>query len=118
MDEGAIGISAARQVLPEVVRSGRAPRSVVAELGLAQVSDTAELEQAARTALETGGSVIFPFTTAQRLLKTGPTSPDHLLEPGELCARFDVAGWTTMFYEETREPEAVARLAAARRSRS
>ena len=62
-----------------------------------------------------GGVVLYEtFTTAQRALGTGPTSPDHLLEPGELRARFDVAGWDVLFYEETREPEAVARLAARR----
>ena len=47
-----------------------------------------------------------------RALGTGPTSADHLLEPGELRARFDVDGWDVLFYEETSEPEAVARLAA------
>jgi tellurite methyltransferase len=54
------------------------------------------------------------FTTAQRALGTGPTSPDHLLEPGELRRRFD--DWDMRFYEETFEPEAVARLVARRRS--
>ena len=34
-----------------------------------------------------GGVVLYEtFTTAQRALGTGPTSPDHLLEPGELQA--------------------------------
>jgi SAM-dependent methyltransferase len=62
-----------------------------------------------------GGMVLYEtFTTAQRALGSGPKSPDHLLEPGELRARFDVVGWDVLFYEETREPEAVARLAARR----
>jgi len=52
------------------------------------------------------------FTTAQRALGAGPTSPDHLLEPGELRARFDIDGWDVLFYEETLKPEAMARLAA------
>src|SRR5262249_21799848 len=44
VDDGQIGISAARQVLPRVYESGRSPQSLVAELGLAQVSDSSELE--------------------------------------------------------------------------
>jgi tellurite methyltransferase len=63
-----------------------------------------------------GGVVLYEtFTTAQRALGTGPTSPDHLLEPGELRARFDIDGWDVLFYEETLQPEAMARLAAQRR---
>jgi SAM-dependent methyltransferase len=54
------------------------------------------------------------FTTAQRALGTGPRSPEHLLEDGELRARFEIAGWDVLYYEETRAPEAVARLAARR----
>jgi SAM-dependent methyltransferase len=64
-----------------------------------------------------GGMVLYEtFTTAQRALGTGPKSPAHLLEPGELRARFDIDGWDVLFYEETLKPEAVARLAARRRS--
>jgi aspartyl-tRNA(Asn)/glutamyl-tRNA(Gln) amidotransferase subunit B len=44
VDDGQIGISAARQVLPRVYELGRSPQSLVAELGLAQVSDSTELE--------------------------------------------------------------------------
>src|SRR5947207_970002 len=44
VDDGVIGISAARQVLPTVYASGRSPRVVIDELGLAQVSDTTALE--------------------------------------------------------------------------
>jgi SAM-dependent methyltransferase len=56
------------------------------------------------------------FTTLQRACGSGPTSPDHLLEPGELRARFAAPQWDVLFYEETRAPEAVARIAARRRS--
>jgi SAM-dependent methyltransferase len=64
-----------------------------------------------------GGVVLYEtFTTAQRALGTGPKSADHLLEPGELRARFEIDGWQLLFYEETLQPEAVARLAARRRS--
>src|SRR5262249_36707109 len=74
-----------------------------------------DLLPALRSAAAPGGVVLYEtFTTAQRALGTGPTSPDHLLEPGELRSRFEVAGWEVLFYEETVEPEAVARLAARR----
>jgi len=72
-----------------------------------------DLFPALQSAAAPGGMVVYEtFTTAQRALGIGPTSPDHLLEPGELRSRFDVAGWDVLFYEEVLEPEAVARLAA------
>jgi tellurite methyltransferase len=62
---------------------------------------------------KTGGVVLYEtFTVNQRRLGFGPTSADHLLQPGELrqfFERFDV-----LFYEETEEPEAVARIVARR----
>jgi len=62
-----------------------------------------------------GGVVVYEtFTTAQRALGSGPRSPDHLLEPGELRARFAVDGWDVLFYEETVKPDALARLVAQR----
>jgi SAM-dependent methyltransferase len=74
-----------------------------------------DLFESLRAAVAPGGVVLYEtFTTAQRALGSGPKSPDHLLEPGELRARFDVDGWNVLFYEETLEPEAVARLAARR----
>jgi tellurite methyltransferase len=54
------------------------------------------------------------FTTQQRALGRPPTSPDHLLEPGELRAAF--AALDLLFYEEVMAPDAVARLAARSRS--
>src|SRR5262245_26425209 len=78
-----------------------------------------DLFPALQAAVVPGGVVLYEtFTTAQRALGIGPTSPEHLLEPGELRARFDVDGWEVLFYEETREPEAVARLAARRSAKS
>lgn len=66
-----------------------------------------------RDAVVPGGYVIYEtFTILQRALGSGPTSPDHLLEQGELRAAFD--GWEVLFYEEVTEPEAVARLVARR----
>ena len=74
-----------------------------------------DLFPALQRAVRPGGYVLYEtFTTAQRALGIGPTSPDHLLEPGELRARFEVSGWESLFYEETIEPEAVARLVARR----
>jgi len=65
--------------------------------------------------LAPGGVVIYEtFTTAQRALGRPPTSPDHLLEPGELRRRFD--GCDVLFYEEVPAPDAVARLVARSRS--
>lgn len=74
-----------------------------------------DLFPALRDALAPGGVVIYEtFTTAQRALGTGPTSPDHLLKPGELRTRFD--SLQLVFYEEVSAPEAVARLVASRPS--
>jgi tellurite methyltransferase len=66
-----------------------------------------------RSTVVPGGVVLYEtFTVAQRDLGRGPTSPDHLLEPGELRSRFD--GFDVLFYEEVPGPEAVARIAARR----
>jgi SAM-dependent methyltransferase len=66
-----------------------------------------------RAAVRPGGVVLYEtFTAAQRALGWGPTSPDHLLEPGELLKSFE--GFEVLFYEEVSAPEAVARLAARR----
>ena len=66
-----------------------------------------------RESLVPGGVILYEtFTEAQRALGTGPTSPDHLLAPGELCARFD--GFDRVFYEEESASEAVARIVARR----
>lgn len=66
-----------------------------------------------REAVVPGGVVIYEtFTSAQRALGTGPTSPDHLLEPDELRRAFE--GFDVLFYEEVASPEAVARIVARR----
>jgi SAM-dependent methyltransferase len=66
-----------------------------------------------QNAVKPGGFVLYEtFTVAQRTLGSGPTSGEHLLEPGELRDRF--SGWGELFYEEVTSPEAVARLAAQR----
>ncbi len=76
-----------------------------------------DLFPAIGAALAPGGVVLYEtFTAAQRALGVGPTSPDHLLEPGELAGRFP--GFEQLFYEEVSAPEAVARLAARKRQRA
>jgi SAM-dependent methyltransferase len=74
-----------------------------------------DLFPALRDAIAPGGIVLYEtFTTRQRELGRPPTSPDHLLEPGELRKAFD--GFDRLFYEEVAAPDAVARLAARSRS--
>lgn len=68
-----------------------------------------------RSAVAPGGVMIYEtFTTRQRALGRPPTSPDHLLEPGELRRRFD--GFDVVCYEEVMAPDAVARIVARSRS--
>lgn len=65
------------------------------------------------TSLRPGGVVIYEtFTRRQLEHGRGPTSPDHLLEPGELRTRFP--SFDVLFYEEVDEPEGLARLVARR----
>ena len=72
-----------------------------------------DLFDSVRRAVVPNGVVIYEtFTVNQRALGFGPKSPDHLLEPGELRARFD--GFDILSYEEVIETEAVARLIARR----
>jgi len=72
-----------------------------------------DLVPAIRTTVAPHGVVLYEtFTTAQRALGRGPTSPDHLLEPLELRRLF--SDLEILFYEEVTEPEAVARIAARR----
>ena len=72
-----------------------------------------DLIEAIRDAVTPDGIVLYEtFTSHQRTHGVGPTSPDHLLEPGELRTRFD--GFDVMFYEEVLAPEAVARIVARR----
>lgn len=68
---------------------------------------------ALQDALTPSGVIVYEtFTQAQRGLGCGPTSPDHLLAPGELRARFEA--FEVLFYQELVEPEAVARIVARR----
>ena len=61
VDEGAIGISAARQLLPPLIETGKAPLALVDELGLAQVSDSAALEDAVRGTIQANPSAVTDY---------------------------------------------------------
>src|SRR4051812_29692992 len=55
-----------------------------------------DLFSSLRGAVKRGGYVIYEtFTVGQRALGVGPTSPDHLLAPGELRDLF--GGWEILF---------------------
>ena len=74
-----------------------------------------DLFPALNTALVPGGLLLYEtFTEAQRALRRGPTSPDHLLLTNELRERFSALD--VLFYDEVTAPEAVARLAARKPS--
>ena len=74
-----------------------------------------DLFPAIRQMVKAEGVVLYEtFTVNQRQLGFGPTSPDHLLHPGELRQFFE--GFDVMFYEEVDVPEAVARIVARRTS--
>ena len=95
-----------------VRRSDRASSAVVAiRRDRGHALPAAESVSRVERSRPSGRVVLYEtFTTAQRALGTGPTSPDHLLEPGELRQAFD--GFEVLFYEEVTAPEAVARIAA------
>ena len=58
-----------------------------------------------------GGFVMYEtFTTGQIARGFGPSSPDHLLHPGELAGAF--RDWIVLHSEEVEEPAAMARLVA------
>jgi len=64
-----------------------------------------------RGSVRPGGFVMYEtFTTGQIARGAGPSSPDHLLQPGELRAAF--GDWTMFHSEEVAEPAAMARLVA------
>ena len=64
-----------------------------------------------KNAVTPGGFVMYEtFTIHQVRFGRGPSSPDHLLHPGELAAAF--ADWDILFSEEAAAPAAMARLVA------
>ena len=73
-----------------------------------------------RASVKPGGAIVYEtFTTRQRELGRRPTSPDHLLEPGELRRYFERGnGFELLADEEIVDQDAVARVVARRRSAS
>jgi aspartyl-tRNA(Asn)/glutamyl-tRNA(Gln) amidotransferase subunit B len=65
VDQGVVGISAAKQVLPEVYRTGKGPRTLIDELGLAQVSDVSALEEAVRAVIEASPAAVADFKSGK-----------------------------------------------------
>lgn len=64
-----------------------------------------------KRAVRPGGFVVYEtFTTGQIARGFGPSSPDHLLHPGELGAAF--ADWILLHGEEVEHPAAMARIVA------
>jgi len=64
-----------------------------------------------KRAVRPGGFVLYEtFTVGQITRGFGPTSPEHLLHPGELERAF--ADWHVVFSEEQDEPSSMARLVA------
>jgi aspartyl-tRNA(Asn)/glutamyl-tRNA(Gln) amidotransferase subunit B len=65
VDQGVIGISTARQLLPTVCETGKAPRVLVDELGLAQVSDSSALEAAVRAAIDANPAAVADYRSGK-----------------------------------------------------
>ena len=71
-----------------------------------------------RAAVRPGGCIVYEtFTVHQRALGTGPTSSDHLLEPGELlrvvAGHMRVLAYEDLFVDEPK-PAVVQRICAVR----
>ena len=73
-----------------------------------------DLFSSIRHSVRPGGFVLYETFTdrPRRLDRTRPTSPAHLLQPGELRAHF--AHWEVLFSEEDVAPDALARIVARR----
>ena len=64
-----------------------------------------------KRSVKPGGFVMYEtFTRGQIKLGRGPSSPDHLLQAGELAAAF--RDWKVLFSEEVEAPAALARIVA------
>jgi len=61
IDQGTISQATAKQLLEEVAASGQSPRALVAERGLAQISDEGELERAVAEAIAANPQAVADF---------------------------------------------------------
>ncbi len=105
IEEGLLGSAQAKQALEEMYRTGKEPRAVVEELGLAQVSDADALAAAVTQALEENPQAVDDFLsgkeTAQKFLvgqvmritrgKANPSIAAEMLA-GELAQRGSAVG--------------------------
>jgi tellurite methyltransferase len=116
---------ALRLAMTELAAEGRKLRAWCADLTVSPLPQAAfelilvtrylqrNLMPAIKEAVAPGGCVIYEtFTVNQRALGKGPTSPHHLLEPGELDHYFE--DFEILCSEELVAAEAVARLVARR----
>ena len=61
VEDGTVSHATGKQLLEEVAASGRSPRSLVADKGLAQISDTGELEQAVSQAIAANSQAVADY---------------------------------------------------------
>jgi SAM-dependent methyltransferase len=118
-----VKINAVREAVESAARDGLTVHGWCADLTMHPLPTAAfdlvvvtrylqrDLFPSLRAAVRPGGCIVYEtFTVRQRALGVGPTSPEYLLEPGELRGLFD--GWDVVFSEEVESPEAVARIVA------
>jgi aspartyl-tRNA(Asn)/glutamyl-tRNA(Gln) amidotransferase subunit B len=67
-DAGTISSTAAKEVLAELIRSGKPPSQIVGEKGLAQVSDSGELEKVVDAVIARSGSEVEKYKAGKKNL--------------------------------------------------
>src|SRR5207253_207797 len=65
VEDGTISNASGRQVLEQVSATGKSPRALVDELGLAQVSDSSALEQAVRDVLAANPAAVADYQSGK-----------------------------------------------------
>ena len=65
VEDGAISAASARQLLPTVVETGKAPRALADELGLAQVSDSSALEATVHSVLDANPAAVADYKSGK-----------------------------------------------------
>jgi len=65
VDEGVVGISMAKQLLPEVYRLGTRPRMLIDQRGLAQVSDGTALELSVQAVIDASPAAVADFKSGK-----------------------------------------------------